>query len=45
MTNTTSAWWTVIVTANAPNFNKAQQLSTNGMQQVQYQSLRNKEFQ
>jgi len=29
------------VTVKAFNFNKAQQLSTNGMQQVQYQSLKN----
>src|ERR1044071_3657516 len=33
------------VTLKASNFNKAQQLSTNGMQQVQYQSVRNIKFQ
>ena|ERR1700704_4861455 len=33
------------VTLKASNFNKTQQPSTNGMQQVQYQSLRNKGFQ
>jgi len=33
------------VTVKASNFNKAQQLSTNGVQQVQYQSLKNLIFQ
>jgi hypothetical protein len=33
------------VTVKASNFNKSQQLSTNGMQQVQYQSLKNLKFQ
>jgi hypothetical protein len=33
------------VTVKASNFNKSQQFSTNGLQQVQYQSLRNHRFQ
>jgi hypothetical protein len=33
------------VTVKASNFNKAQQLSTNDLQQVQYQSLKNRKFQ
>jgi hypothetical protein len=32
------------VTAKASDFNKEQQLSTNGLQQVQYQSVRNNKF-
>jgi len=40
-------WWTVgkIVAAKASDFNKEQQTSTSGKQQVQYQSLRNNKFQ
>jgi hypothetical protein len=39
--------WTVgkNVTVKTSNFNKAQQLSTNGRQRIQYQSLKNLEFQ
>ncbi len=33
------------VTVKASGFNKAQRLSTNGLQQIQYQSLKNNKFQ
>jgi hypothetical protein len=33
------------VTLKASNFNKGQQLSTNGVQQIQYQSVRNSKSQ
>jgi hypothetical protein len=33
------------VAAKASDFNKSQQLSTSGLQQVQYQSVRNNKFQ
>jgi hypothetical protein len=45
--NTTSNFRAVddFVAAKASDFNESQQLSTSGMQQVQYQSLKNNSFQ